>query len=337
MRPRIALVLLAAVLQLSGMPAPADETAAAAAAPATPTGAATTAPVTTAPATSASTEPSPVAAPSAPESPAAASPPTAPAETPSPAATAAQVAEPAVAPATQPAAAPVAAPASAAVPTAASYAPAILVLPAEFTVFQHSTVAIEPVPAWTEDAKRFLTESARRVLGTDNRFKLVEVPQLPPDQLAVLREHIELFKLIGSQIEGVVKPGGKVWKDTRENADYRIGNGLAFLHQQTGAKYAFVLAGAEIRQTGGSIFMQMLLAGLTGVYSVGAGTYMYAGVIDLDSGRLVWFGSLVGMQSMGISSGPDARKAGGADAAVSKMLVAYPGSIGLNLGAVASP
>lgn len=251
--------------------------------------------------------------------------------------TTAPLAAPATAPeaatATAPATAPDTAPAAAAAPGA----PGILVLPAEFTVFQHSTVATEPVPAWTEDAKRFLTDSARRVLGTDNRFRLVEVPQLPPEQLAVLREHIELFKLIGSQIEGVVKPGGKVWKDTRDNADYRVGNGLAFLHQQTGAKYAFVLAGAEIRQTGGSIFMQMLLAGLTGVYSVGAGTYMYAGVIDLDSGRLVWFGSLVGMQSMGISSGPDARKAGGADAAVSKMLVAYPGSIGLNLGAVASP
>jgi hypothetical protein len=148
----------------------------------------------------------------------------------------------------------------------------ILVLPAEFTVFQHSTVATEPVPGWTEDAKRNLTDSARRVLGGDGRFQVIEVPQLPDDQASVLREHIELFKLIGSQIEAVVKPGGKAWQDTRANADYRIGPGLAFLKQQTGAQYAFVMAGAEIRQTGGSIFMQMLLAGLTGMYSVGAGT-----------------------------------------------------------------
>jgi len=319
MRPSNALALVAVLLSLCDNAVLAEESAAAAApaasAPAIAIPAAEPAQSAPAPAAAATPGETPPSVPTAAPAPADAS-------TTAPAATAPAATAPAAT-----------APAAAAVPSA----PGILVLPAEFTVFQHSTVATEPVPAWTEDAKRFLTESARRVLGTDNRFRLVEVPQLPAEQLGVLREHIELFKLIGSQIEGVVKPGGKVWKETRDNADYRVGNGLAFLHQQTGAKYAFVLAGAEIRQTGGSIFMQVLLAGLTGVYSVGAGTYMYAGVIDLDSGRLVWFGSLIGMQSMGISSGPDARKAGGADAAVSKMLVAYPGSIGLNLGAVASP
>lgn len=271
----------------------------------------------------------------APPAPATPSPVAAPA--PANTASAAETAAPAgsAAPASAADAAPAAA--STAAHPAAAAAPGnrgILVLPAEFTVFQHSTVATEPVPGWTEDAKRNLTDSARRVLGGDGRFQVIEVPQLPPEQAAALREHIELFKLIGSQIEAVVKPGGKAWQGTRENADYRIGPGLAFLKLQTGAQYAYVMAGAEIRQTGGSIFMQMLLAGLTGMYMVGAGTYTYGGVIDLDTGRLVWFGSEIGQQAMGISSGPDARKAGGADAAVAKMLKGYPNTTGLNLGPV---
>lgn len=264
-----------------------------------------------------------------------------PAPSPAPAAPAPVASEPAIVPAPAVAPAPEATTSAAASPaptqSTAAVAPSnpgILVLPAEFTVFQQSTATMEPVPEWTEDAKRNLTDSARRVLGTDGRFQVIELPQLPADQAAALREHIELFKIIGSQIEGVVKPGGSAWQDTRANADYRIGPGLAFLKQRTGARYAFVMAGAEIRHTGGNIFMQILLAGLTGVYSVGAGTYMYGGVIDLNTGRLVWFGSEVGPQAMGISSGPDARKAGGADAAVGRMLRGYPLTSGLNLGVV---
>jgi hypothetical protein len=211
-----------------------------------------------------------------------------------------------------------------------SASPRILILPAEFTVFQRGAASLEPVPAWTEDAKRNLAESARRVLTADGRFTLTDTPTVGADHEAELREHIELFKVIGSQLDGVVKMGGKAWEETRNSADYRIGPGLQFLKQQTGADYAFLLAGAEVRQTGGSVFMQLLLAG-AGVYVPGGGTYMYAGIINLDTGRLTWFGSQLGLQAFGMG-GTDARNSSGADAAIANILKTYPRTVGLDLG-----
>lgn len=229
-------------------------------------------------------------------------------------------------------AAPAPQPAPQAEPAPASSAlPGILILPAEFTVFQRSTVALEPVPAWTEAAERNLAESAHHVLGADGRFRVMVVPELAADRQAELREHIELFKVIGSQLETVVKPGGKAWEGTRSAADYRVGSGLAFLKQQTGAQYAFLLAGAEVRQTGGSVFMQMMLAGLTGVYTPGGGTYMYAGVIDLETGKITWFGTQMGVQFFGMGAA-DARQASGAEAALAGLLKSYPRTVGLDLG-----
>jgi hypothetical protein len=208
--------------------------------------------------------------------------------------------------------------------------PKILILPAEFTVFQHGVATLEPVPQWTEDAQRNLAESARRVLAADGHFTIVDTPQIGADREAALTEHIELFKVIGIQLDGVVKAGGKAWEETRKAADYRIGPGLHFLKEQTGADYAFLLAGAEVRQTGGSIFMQFLLAG-AGVYAPGGGTYMYAGIINLDTGRVTWFGSQLGMQAFGMG-GADARSTSGADAALARIIKTYPRTAGLDLG-----
>jgi len=146
--------------------------------------------------------------------------------------------------------------------------PRILILPAEFTVYQHGVATLEPVPKWTEDAQR--TWPNRRggyslPMGASRLSKR----RRSDDHEAAVAEHIELFKIIGFQLDGVVKPGGKAWAETRKAADYRIGPGLQFLKQQTGADYAFLLAGAEVRQTGGSVFMQLLLAG-AGLVTVAA-------------------------------------------------------------------
>src|SRR5882672_5249863 len=69
-----------------------------------------------------------------------------------------------------PAAAPPPAPVQAAATVAEGASPRILILPAEFTVYQHGVATLEPVPKWTEDAQRNLAESARRVLAADGRF-----------------------------------------------------------------------------------------------------------------------------------------------------------------------
>jgi len=75
---------------------------------------------------------------------------------------------------------------------------------------------------------------------------------------------------------------------------------------------------------------RLLLAG-AGVVTISGGTYMFAGIIDLDTGRVIWFGSQLGMQAFGIG-GADARSSSGADAALAKIIKTYPRTAGLDLG-----
>ncbi len=141
----------------------------------------------------------------------------------------------------------------------------IVILPPEVIVYQQGVGTREPVPQWTDEAQAFLTEAARTMLSQDSRFAVVDTPSIDEAQRETFREHVELFKIVAFELGGTVRMGGKAFQQNRDYPDYRIGTGLKFLRDQTDAKYAFVIAGAELRQTGGSVFMQLALVGLTGV------------------------------------------------------------------------
>ncbi len=207
--------------------------------------------------------------------------------------------------------------------------PAIVVLPPEFVVYQQSVGATEPVPEWTQAAQANLQQAAAAVLSSDGRFELRTLPDLDEAQRAQLREHVELFKVISMNIEGVVKLGGKPWQSVRDAADFRVGDGLAFLRESSGADYAFVMSGAEIRQTGGSIFMQLAIAGVLGAYVPGGGTYMYAGIVDLRTGQVTWYNSSLGVAVFGMGGAAKTDQEAGAAKSIATLFNTYPASPGL--------
>jgi hypothetical protein len=215
-----------------------------------------------------------------------------------------------------------------------SVTPAIVVLPPEFVVYQQSVGATEPVPEWTQAAQANLHQAAAAVLSSDGRFELRTLPDMDEAQRAQLREHVELFKVISMNIEGVVKLGGKPWQSVRDSADFRVGDGLAFLREASGADYAFVMSGAEIRQTGGSIFMQLAIAGVLGAYVPGGGTYMYAGIVDLRNGQVTWYNSSLGVAVFGMGGAAKTDQETGAAKSISTLFNTYPASPGLTMVAV---
>lgn len=259
--------------------------------------------------------------------------------TPAAASAPASAAEPLSAPvaSSEPAAAPasVADPApessTASTPVAGQAEGGILVLPVEYIIYQKSMVSVEPVPEWTDASKTSLLEAATATLDHNPHFKRVALPQLSAEQSALLREHIELFKIIGLQLENVVKLGGAVWKPTRENANYSIGDGLRFLADNTGAKYAFLIAGQQYKQSAGKVFFQ-LAAAAGGIALVdGTGSYTYAGIVELSTGRVTWFSSSLQHQEFGIGGG-DPRSAEGALKIISTLFKTYPQSPIANFG-----
>jgi hypothetical protein len=213
--------------------------------------------------------------------------------------------------------------------TAAALAPRtgakrILVLPVEFTVYEKSVAGVEAVPEWTETAKFSLGDAASEMLRQDDRFQIVALPQIDGEPAALLREHVELFKIVAGTVTGVVQ-FGKVWEDKRStNFDYSIGNGLAFLADTADADFAFILGGSQIKQTGGSVFMQVLAAA-GGVGLPGGGTYVMGGIVDLRTGELRWLNARMGSQVFGIT-GSDVRKPETAREIIVRMFEGFPQS-----------
>lgn len=226
--------------------------------------------------------------------------------------------------------APAAADVAEAVPPAAeAAAPApgprrIVVLPVEFVVYEKSVAGIEAVPGWSEQAQHSLAEASSRTLLFEDRFAVVPVPELDEPAQSVLREHVELFKIVADTVTGVVYNGGKAWAEKKTGFDYTLGDGLAFLADATGAEYAFVLAGRQLKQTGGSVLFQ-LLAAAGGVGIPGGGMFAAAGIIELRSGRVAWINSVQGGEIFGMTSN-DVRKPESADAVLRSMFAGYPAS-----------
>ena len=207
----------------------------------------------------------------------------------------------------------------------------IVVLPVEFTVYEDSVAGLEAVPDWSESAQYALGDAAAKMLRLDNRFEIVAMPTIEGEAEGLLREHVELFKIVADCVTELIPYGGKAWKEKRTNFDYSLGPGLAFLADSAQADYAFFLAGTQIKQTVGSKFMQAL-ANFTAEargddyeMSGSSGTDIVAGVVNLRSGDLAWFNWNQGGLGFG-RSGNDVRDPATALAVVSKMFKKYPNS-----------
>jgi len=204
----------------------------------------------------------------------------------------------------------------------------IVMMPVEFTVYQKSVSGIEAVPDWTETAKFALGDAAIRMLQQDERFQVVALPQLDGATQGLLREHVELFKIIGNTAIPLLQYGGKAWAEKKTNFDYTLGDGLGFLAEASEAEYAFLIAGAQVAQTGGAAFMEFLAAA-AGAYVGGGGTFVFAGIVDLKSGAVKWFNNRTGAQVFGMT-GTDLRKPETALEVVTQMFKGFPASSVVN-------
>ncbi len=200
----------------------------------------------------------------------------------------------------------------------------IVVLPVEFTVYEKSVSGIEAVPDWSESAQYSLGDAAGKMLQLDNRFQIVPMPTVEGETEALLREHVELFKIIADNVTSLLQYGGKAWAEKKTNFDYTLGDGLAFLADLAQADYALIVAGAQVKQTGGSVFLQ-ILAAAGGYVTPGGGTFIVIGVVNLHTGDLAWFNWKVGGEVFGMT-GSDVRDPVTAQAVVSKMFAEYPNS-----------
>jgi hypothetical protein len=195
----------------------------------------------------------------------------------------------------------------------------VLLLPVDFDVLEMSASGIvEPIPDATKAAEGALTESAARVLRANDRFQIIDLPAMSDAEKELLKEHVTLYKLTAANAAQMIRLGGPAWKAKQKNFDYSIGDGLKFLIERSGADTAVVVAGAKVGTSGGRVAMMILLAA-AGVAIPMGGAQATGGLIDLDTGRILW------LDDSAVFKGDLAEKAN-ADGAMWALLGKYPSS-----------
>jgi hypothetical protein len=172
--------------------------------------------------------------------------------------------------------------------TARPAASRLVVLPADMELFSISAGGVvEPRADWTEAAQKHFREALtaqRKKLGTG-------VSELPPAQAEDVADITALHRAVadaifihhtGSSLKLPTK-GGKL--------EWSLGDAVRPLKEKTGADYALF---TWIRDSYASNERKAVMVGLAllGSISLGGEQVGYASLVDLNTGRVVWFNEL---------------------------------------------
>ncbi len=196
----------------------------------------------------------------------------------------------------------------------------LIVRPAVWVGEQSTGGMAEPNADWTAQSRILLAEE----LGRRQKSFLVEVigeTDVLAGDAALLADYGALFESVaGAVVEYQFFKGNRL--PTRKNHpfEWTLGPSGKVLAARTGARYAlFINVKDEFGSFGRKMF-QVLAAGLVGV-GVQSGVHRgYAGLVDLETGNLLWLNADNAM-------GGDVRVVDGMQKRVDQLLEGFPGLV----------
>jgi hypothetical protein len=167
-------------------------------------------------------------------------------------------------------------------PADAGATPTALLLPVNFRVYESSIGNAEPIPDLTQLVRRYLAEGIGKILPVRAGLAVRPLPELTTEEKAIVQEHLLLATRIVAQAADYANAP---WRPRRARLDLSFGDGLAFLRERTGARYALVVDGFEFKQSVGAAIMGSTFGG----GSIPDQTWVRLVLLDLEHGRLAWF------------------------------------------------
>lgn len=165
----------------------------------------------------------------------------------------------------------------------------ILVTPIDVELFSISAGGVpEPRADWTAAAQKNMKQELGR-LRQKYRGETIELDEKSADEYAEL---LTLHAAVARSIQLHHAPGAMFPLPTKEGKlDWTFGDAMKPLAQKTGARYALFIfvrdSYASAERVAAMVVMAMLGVGLAGGTQQG-----YASLVDLESGRVLWFNSL---------------------------------------------
>ncbi|MBX9796654.1 hypothetical protein [Sphingomonas sp.] len=178
----------------------------------------------------------------------------------------------------------------------------------------------EPNAEWTATARAKLAAELARAQSALGR-EVVMIEQPMEDANPAIAEYQALFRAVTIAIanHGGVGLLSQTLPSKHGKFDWTLGPGAAKLAEITGANYALMMFTHDSYGTAGRKAVQLLAAGLFGVYVAPGIHVSYAALVDLKSGDVVWI-------NVDPESGGDPREDDGATKRVRQMLTKFPGS-----------
>jgi len=116
------------------------------------------------------------------------------------------------------------------------------------------------------------------------KFRLVKLPLFRKSQIVSIRHHLALYDLVSRNAVNYTSGKRLInWHSKLRHFDYSIGKGLRFLAKKTGATAALIVTGEE----------RLVDPAVTGISTK---TYIIIGLVDLNSGALLWIDYILNPQ-----------------------------------------
>lgn len=197
----------------------------------------------------------------------------------------------------------------------------LLALPLSIKVKEMSAGGIrEEVGTWTKTAEGHIVSAMRSGKPFAGKFDLIPLGALLEDERPVVDEHVALFSVVAGSAMGhiMINPVETAWLPKAKHFDYTLGPGLAFLRETTGADYALVLFGEDVISSEGRK-VAFFAAALFGVGIPLGHSFMLAGIVELQTGDIIWL-------NYAFSPGSGTfRKRADVDSMLSELFADYPG------------
>ena len=196
----------------------------------------------------------------------------------------------------------------------------IVLFKPDIKVGEQSTAGLfEPRAEWTDEARKLMAaELERAQSGLSN--ELVAFPETFGEDARVIAEYQALFASVASAIvEYQFFPGNRLPTQKKGDFDWTLGEDIRRLGELSGARYGLFIYTEDHYGSTGRKILQFAAAGLLGV-GVQSGVHLgYAGLVDLQTGHILWLNADGQM-------GGDVRKPDGMEKRVSQLLEDFPGS-----------
>lgn len=189
-----------------------------------------------------------------------------------------------------------------------------VLMPVDVELFSLSAGGItEPRADWTADAQRHMNDALRQVLARSQ----LEVVALDEKDADAFTEQVGLHAAVARSINLHHGVGGNLALPSKGGRlDWSFDDAMRPLQQKTGARYGLFVwvrdsyASAERK-------VAMVALALFGIVGGGGVQTGYASLVDLETGRVLWFNRL-------LRGNGDLREAGAAVESINALLAGFP-------------